>query len=153
MRVVSILFSTMMLARRNSFFLRAYAFATIAPPSSSIEASSPAAHSSRLFASTDLSERTSPSKSSSDGPSLVEKYLWITGPSKLKSFGGLSYVETPEALQRVVFVLGGPGSGKVSCGIKILHRGRSKNLLLLIEHLGIIDYNFSFLGNTKRLDS
>jgi len=110
--VVSILFSTMMLARRNSFFLRAYAFATIAPPSSSIEASSPAAHSSRLFASTDLSERTSPSKSSSDGPSLVERYLSITGPSKLKSFGGLSYVETPEALQRVVFVLGGPGSGK-----------------------------------------
>jgi len=50
------------------------------------------------------------SATASDGG--VEKYLFITSPSEARSFGGLPYVETPEGKSRVMFVLGGPGSGK-----------------------------------------
>jgi hypothetical protein len=89
---------SMLLIRRNPFLLRAYAFATT-PPNESFRKPS-----SRLFSS--LFERTEAAPS-------VEKYLSITSSSAVKSFGGLCYSETPEDLQRVVFVLGGPGSGKV----------------------------------------
>ena len=112
--------------RRNAFVLRAYAFASSTAASTTandLSSSSSTAFfrsptSSRLFSS--LSERTEPSvplSSSSSSSSLVgkNKYLSITATtsSTLKSFGGICYTEIPEGLQRVVFVLGGPGSGKV----------------------------------------
>lgn len=88
----------MLLVRRNPFFLRAYAFATT-PPNGLVQKAS-----SHLFSS--LSEQRIETSSS------AEKYLSITKSSTTKTFGGLCYAETPDSLQRVIFVLGGPGSGK-----------------------------------------
>ena len=67
---------------------------------------------SRLLASSTTKEIVS--KTTGDNDKSIS-YKDIAGSRKsLKSFGGLTFKETSGYVRRVVFVLGGPGSGKVS---------------------------------------
>lgn len=103
MRLQLILLPMSILFRRNTILLRAYAFATTPPVTST-----------RNFGVTTNIFSSTQDKTSSIPSTTVETFLPIAGHQQTKSFGGLTYVETPEELQRVIFVLGGPGSGKVS---------------------------------------
>ncbi len=145
MRLQSIFFLLLtMLLRRNHVLLRASAFAT-SPPIASTRRSI----TTRLFSSTQ--DKTSI-------PTNVETFIPIAGSQQqqqTKSFGGLTYVETSEELQRVVFVLGGPGSGKVSQSVSLhcLNEGK-ESVCVCVYVYGIyfsqLDHSLNFvLGNTK----
>lgn len=119
MRRWYIFLSTMFFIRRNNLLIRAYAVASKTPQTSSYKSFSPRPSSS-LFSSTDVPEKITSSsdlqakKTDDESSFRTDKYLSIAAQQEFKSFGGLSYCEIPDGLQRVVFVLGGPGSGKVS---------------------------------------
>jgi hypothetical protein len=105
--------------RRNSFVLRAYAFASSTAASTTAHDLSSSSSLSTAFFRNPTSSRRFSSLSerivSSSSVGTYNKYHAITATtsSTVKSLGGMCYTEIPEHLQRVVFVLGGPGSGKV----------------------------------------
>ena len=111
------------LLRRTHVLLRASAFATTPPV---------APFPSRTRTTTTFFSSTQDKTSI---PTNVEPYLPITGLQQPKAFGGLTYVETSEELQRVVFVLGGPGSGKVSTVLFVYNAHKSTLCLSVLTSL------------------